>query len=328
MAMKASEKIKAQKVVDKIQAGSFDENDIDNLFMRLRAYSAGFRVFREIADFVAHNDARDRGLLNESLEAFHLSFKYFMEYRMPGMRSLDVSKPIPIYIKKLMKYQVDKCKPEVLREKFNVTPERLKSRIDNFFKDDKKTKTTQLQNFKLGRDGLATLDHLLSFIGCVPAFTGHDLAKDLLAVLRHNKLMFDEATLIEQHPKIILCVMLLMHQTKFILESGITGDCRMGVENTRVFTDQGAPTEDTAVTSGLLQVMGTVSLVRPDGSPMEMSYPVFLSDLQIIDYCDASLFSNSVFPETSEWDVPLVDLDDDLVLLDSGKLGRASSSSL
>lgn len=325
--MKASEKIKAQKVVDKIQAGSFDENDIDNLFMRLRAYSAGFRVFREAADFVAHNDARDRGLLNESLEAFHLSFKYFLEYGMPGVRSLDVSKPVPIYIKKLMKYQVDKCKPEDLREKFNVTPERLKSRIDNFFKDDKKTRTTQLQNFKLGRDGLATLKHLLGFIGSVPAFTGDDLAKDLLAVLQHNKLMFDEATIIAQQPTIILCVMLLMHQTKFILENGATGECRMCVENTRVVNGQGAPSEDIGADSGEIQVLGMVSLVRPDGSPLEVSYPIFLSGLKTIDCCDDSLFSNNVFPEVSEQRAPIVDLDGDLVLLESGKLGRASISS-
>lgn len=326
--MKASEKIKAQKMVDKIQSGIFDENDIDNLFMRLRAYSAGFRVFRESADFVAHNDARDRGLLNESLQAFHLSFKYFLEYGMPGARSLDVSKPIPIYIKKLMKYQVDKCKPEDLREKFNVTRERLKSRIDNLFKDDKKNKTTQLQDFKLGRDGLATLQHLLGFIGSVPAFTGEDLAKDLIAVLRHNKLVFDEATIISQHPKIILCVMLLMHQTKFILESGATGECRICGENTRKVDGQDTPPEDTGADSGVIQILGTVSLVRPDGSPMKVSYPIFLSGLQIIDYCDASLFSNGVFPEVSERRVPLVDFHGDLVLLENGKLGRASSSSI
>ena len=37
--MKQEEKIKAQKIIDKIETGNFDENDIDSLFMKLRPYS-------------------------------------------------------------------------------------------------------------------------------------------------------------------------------------------------------------------------------------------------------------------------------------------------
>ena len=65
--MKFIEKTKVQKIVEKIESGHFDENDIDNIFMKLRAYSKNFWVFREIADFVAHNDERDRGLVNQAL---------------------------------------------------------------------------------------------------------------------------------------------------------------------------------------------------------------------------------------------------------------------
>lgn len=319
--MKASEKIKAQKVIDKIQAASFDENDIDNLFMRLRAYSGAHRVFREAADFVAHNDARDRGLLNESLEAFHLSFKYFLEYSMPDSERLDISQPIPIYIKKLLKYQVDKCKPEELREKFNVTPERLKSRIDGLFKDDKKTKTTQLQGFRLGKDGLATLQHLLGFIGSVPAFTGDQLMQDLLAVLRLNKLNFNEEAILAQQPTIILCVMLLMHEAQFALGHDAQGDCRISVENARVI--QGVPPEHAGSGFGQIQVSGTVSLRRPDGSPFQVAYPIFQSGLQAIEYCDACLFDDGVIPEAPELRALQINLDGDLLLSNAGKIGRA-----
>lgn len=78
--MKLIEKIKAQKIVDKIQSNQFDENDIDGLFMRLRLYSKEQYIFKEIADFVAHNDARDRGLANKSLETMYPRMKYFIEY--------------------------------------------------------------------------------------------------------------------------------------------------------------------------------------------------------------------------------------------------------
>ncbi|KAA0972786.1 hypothetical protein [Pseudomonas sp. ANT_H12B] len=319
--MKASERIKAQKVVDKIQAGNFDENDIDNLFMRLRAYSAGHLVFREAADFVAHNDARDRGLLNESLENIYLSFKYFLEYAMPDAQALNVSNPIPIYIKKLMKYQVDKCKPEYLREKFNVTPEKLRSRIDTFFKDDKKSQTTQLQLFKLGKDGFAPFQYLVSFIVSYPAFTGDQLLDDLLAVLRLNALSFDEQAIVAQKPIILLCVMLLMHEARFVLAHGATAECRVAVEEAVINKD--TPHEQAGPEAGLIQVKGTVTLLRPNGSPLQVSYPIFQSGLSAVDYCDASLFDVGFNPETPELNTLRLDLAGDLFLSVDGKLGRA-----
>ncbi|HDU8584939.1 TPA: hypothetical protein RG682_000381 [Vibrio alginolyticus] len=96
--MKPIDKTKAQKLVTKLEAGDFDENDVDNLFMRLRAYSHGNKVFREVADFVAHNDERNRGITNESLEAFYLSFKFFEEYTS-SKKPLDITSPFPLYIK-------------------------------------------------------------------------------------------------------------------------------------------------------------------------------------------------------------------------------------
>lgn len=319
--MKASERIKAQKVVDKIQAGNFDENDIDNIFMRLRAYSAGHRVFREAADFVAHNDARDQGLLNDSLENMYLSFRYFLEYAMPEVEGLNVAKPIPIYIKKLMKYQVGKCKPEDLKEKFNVTPERLRSRIDTYFKDDKKSQTTQLQLYKLGRDGFAPFQHLVSFIVSYPAFTGDQLLDDLLAVLRMNKLSFDEQAIVEQKPVILLCLMLLMHEAQFTLADDATAECRVAVGKAEI--DQTSSLEEARTDVETIHVMGTVRLHRPDGSPMQVMYPIFQSGLSAADFCDISLFDEDFNEQSSGSNTSRLVLDGNLQLSIDGKLGKA-----
>lgn len=318
--MKASEKIKAQKVIDKIQAGNFDENDVDNLFMRLRAYSGEHRIFREAADFVAHNDERNRGLLNDSLENMYLSFRYFLEYAMPNVQGLNVANPIPIYIKKLMKYQLSRCKPEDLREKFNLTPERLKSRIDTFFKDDKKSQTTQLQLFKLGKDGFAPFQYLVSFIVSHPAFTGDQLLGDLLAVLRFNHLSFDEQAIIAQKPIILLCVMLLMHEAQFQLADDATAECRVAVEKTVM--EQDAPFGQAGKEVEMIQVIGTVSLKRPDGRPMQVAYPIFQSGLRAVDYCDASVFDKGIDPEFPELDAVQPNFNGGLFLSADRKLGR------
>src|SRR5690606_35211520 len=111
------------KIVDKIEAGDFDENDVDSLFMKLRAYSSDHRVFREIADFVAHNDNRDRGLANQALETMYLRMRFFLEYNSPK-ETLDLSQPFPLWIKRLMIFQVEKCEEGVLKERFNVTASR------------------------------------------------------------------------------------------------------------------------------------------------------------------------------------------------------------
>ena len=141
--MKSIEKGKVQKIVDKIQSGNFDENDIDNIFMKLRAYSANFNVFREIADFVAHNDERDRGLVNQALEHMYLSIRFFLDYQGENKKSLDIGVPFPSWILKLMKYQVERANESDLKTKFNVTRSRLISRIDSSFKVDKKDGTAQ-----------------------------------------------------------------------------------------------------------------------------------------------------------------------------------------
>jgi hypothetical protein len=184
--MKGIEKNKAQKLIDKIQCGQFDENDIDNLLMRLRAYSSGFPIFREIADFVAHNDQRDRGVINQSLETMYLRMKFFLEYNSPK-KSLDLSKPFPSWIKRLMKYQVDKCNEKDLIQKFNVRKERLKSRIDNGFKDNKSTNTTSLKDGKLSQDTVSAIQHVMSFISGNATFTQTEFIADFCKVIEENK---------------------------------------------------------------------------------------------------------------------------------------------
>lgn len=314
--MKASEKIKAQKIVDKIQSADFDENDVDNLFMRLRAYCGNYRIFREAADFVAHNDARNKGLLNESLEAYYLSYKYFLEYAYQKKR-LDLNDPIPLYIKKLLKFQVDKCKPHVLRDKFNVTPERLKARIDTLFKDDKKSQTMELQLFKLSRDSLLPIQYLLSFIGTYPAFTDDELMKELVDVIRMNHLELDEVAFTAQQSTITLCVMLLMHQSFYEFDGSMRGECQISLDQPALIL---SPFEEIGDKFGNIQVMGAVSY---DGHPVKLVYAIFQSNLKATEYCDASLLIQKPCSDLPGLLEVKINLEGDLVLLGNGKLGLA-----
>jgi hypothetical protein len=63
------DQVRVNGLIERIQKGEFDGNDIDALLIKLRPYCGDRRVFRDIADLVAHSDARDRGVLCESMTA-------------------------------------------------------------------------------------------------------------------------------------------------------------------------------------------------------------------------------------------------------------------
>jgi hypothetical protein len=202
--MKPAEKAKTQKLLTKIESESFDENDIDSLFMKLRAYSLGFPVFREIADFVAHNDQRDRGLANQSLETMYLRMKFFLEYNSPK-KVLDLSEPFPLWIKRLMIFQVDKSDETVLRDKFNVSPEQLKTRIKKGFEENQQTKMT-IHNGKLSENTFNSIKYIMSFISGNATITQKQLINELIEVLNKNNITFDESSLRSLSDKITICI--------------------------------------------------------------------------------------------------------------------------
>lgn len=291
--VKPAEKVKTQKIVDKIEAGDFDENDVDNLFMKLRAYSIGYRVFREIADFVAHNDNRDRGLANQALETMYLRMKFFLEYNSPK-RTLDLSQPFPLWIKRLMTFQVDKCDERVLREKFNVTGSRLKSRIDSGFKVDKKYRVARYKDGKLSEDTFKAIQHVMSFLSGNAAFTQDELIEELVEVLKQNRLDFNPDVIFSLSDKITLCTLLLLHQAKFDIRGHKKAHCAISSDKESIshnvqFVDlDGNPVEHHE-SFGLLSIMGTVT-VKNEEKDLGISHCVMSTNLDVESWCSESLF--------------------------------------
>lgn len=322
--MKSLEKTKAQKIVNRIQNGNFDENDVDNLFMRLRASSYKNIIFREIADFVAHNDKRDRGVTNQSLEAMYYSMKYFLEYTSPKI-SLDIAMPFPIWIKKLIKYQVDKIDEEILREKFSVGKERLKIRIDKGFKDDKKTKKTLLKKDKLSMETLHAIQYVMSFIISKEAFSQKDLINQIINVLHQNDISFDKDKILAQADKITLCVLLLLHNSKFDYKGHKLAYCTINPEKEFVsyntnFVDKDGNKINIDENFGNLQALGHVVLDK-DGQDLTIAYPIMSTKLNVEEWCAESLFNIEPLGKTDfEYLCKRLKLGEDLVISEDFKL--------
>lgn len=322
--MKSLEKTKAQKIINRIQTGIFDENDVDNLFMRLRASSYKNIIFREIADFVAHNDKRDRGLTNQSLEAMYYSIKYFLEYTSPNI-SLDIAKPFPIWIKKLIKYQVDKIDEEKLREKFSVGKGRLKIRIDKGFKDNKQTNKTLLKKDKLSMETLHAIQYVMSFIISKEAFSQMDLINQIIDVLYQNNISFDKDKILAQADKITLCVLLLLHNSKFDYKGHKLAYCTISPEKESVshntnFIDQDGNEIDIDESFGNLQALGNVVLNK-NGQDLTIAYPIMSTELDVEKWCSETLFKIEPLGETnSNYLCKRLKLGKDLVLSENFKL--------
>ncbi|GAB6097486.1 hypothetical protein JCM14469_37400 [Desulfatiferula olefinivorans] len=261
--------------------------------MKLRAYSIGFSIFKEIADFVAHNDLRDRGLANQSLETMYLRMKYFIEYNSPK-KTLDISRPFPLWIKKLMKYQVDKCDEQQLKEKFNVSRQRLIRRIDDAFKEDKKSKKAEYKNGKLSTESFKAIQHVMSFISGNPAFTQDELINELIGVLKKNKITFDETALRDLSDKITLCTLLLFHHSEFDFKGYMPGSCEISSENLSIshnvkFVDSDGNEVEHKESFGNLSVSGTITLQK-DGKDLSIGHCIMSTNLPAEKWCSNELF--------------------------------------
>lgn len=293
--LKELEKIKVQKIIDKIQQQEFDDNDIDNLFMKLRAYSNGFKLFREIADFVAHNDERHKGITVESLQAMFYSMRYFVEYTS-SQKTLDITKPFPIWIKKLIKYQIEKIDKNKLQTEYHVLPNRLKTRIDKGFQDNKTLKTTELINGKLSLETLKAIQYVMSFIISKPVYQQEEIIDELINVLKKNNINFTEDIIKKNADKITLCVLLLLHNTEFKHDGHKKGRCSISAENLSIFHDtkfidlNGSIIEPPQQSFGTLQVNGHVT-IQNKGKDVTIVFPIMSTKLNAKDYCDVNLFS-------------------------------------
>lgn len=183
--MKQVEHIKTQKIINKIESGNFDENDVEILYMKLRPYSYGNIIFREIADFVAHNDERNKGLAVKSLKTMSLMMKYFINY--PGNnKKLDISKEFPMWIKELLILQVDKLDLKTIRTEFKSTSKKIKSLINNSLIENEQNNMVIIENIS---DSLyKILKYLLGRIISNPIFTQEKIIDETLNVLKKNKI--------------------------------------------------------------------------------------------------------------------------------------------
>lgn len=272
--MKLVERVKAERTVEKIQGGTFDQDDIELLLIRLRAYSGGYWVFREASNFVAHNDVRDQGVINESLDTFNLSVRFFMEYGYTGV-GLRLDEPFPAYIKKLLTLQVKKFDEKELLKETGLGRAKLLVKIDNHIKKAAKGQCV-LEVKKAGEKVYNAFAYLLQRIKVAPVFSPEDLYGEVIGVLSANKVAHNQDALFEQKDRFILSFALMLHQTQQQLTDGKVGNCELDFEEL-------GGVRHLVVKAGVQ--------VDFENAHVEMVHTIFNTGLSVVEYCGASILS-------------------------------------
>ncbi|MBJ2206697.1 hypothetical protein JFT33_08890 [Pseudomonas carnis] len=294
MPVQGNEKRKLEKTINDIASGNFDERDVDQLFMGLRAHSEGYFAFREIADFVAHNDLRNKGFINNSLEAMYLSMKYLIDFTLKNI-PLDLTKPFPAYIKKHFKYQINKIEEETLRKDLNLTQSRASSRIDNLFTENQKTKTAELKRDHIKDNDKKLIEYLIGRVIARPTYTAEELISELLAVLKLNNLEVDTQRLKSQTDKITLCILVLIHNTKYEINAEKHALCKIQCEHSSIpyntrYVDIDGQEVHIEHSFGNLCINGEVSV--PNGEHESIiSHAILKTNLSVSSWCSDEMFS-------------------------------------
>lgn len=282
--MKPNDKVKAQKILNKIQSGCFEETDVDSILMLLRAYSYGNKIFRELADFVAHNDERDRGIVNESIEGFYLSLRFFIDYNYSG-KKLDVSEPFPKYIKKLIIHQINKCNDNEIKNECNLKKDKLIKEINKSFIANDKLDTVSLKGQSLSIDLFAAIEYVLSRIIVLPAFNLEQFIDEFIKVCLKNKLEIDELKIIKYQNKIIVCILLLLHKTRFTLFEKSPAYCEISCSHHSSLKD-GFISD---VNFGNLTLKGFTE-IYVKSKTLEICFDVIETKVPADKWCDENLF--------------------------------------
>lgn len=328
MAIPLKEQTKINQLIARLELGAFDANDVDGLLIKLRPYARQRKVFREIADFVAHADARDKGLARDSMTAFADAMRYFIEYQ-GKKRTLDVTQPFPAYVYRLFLSQARHADEAHLKATYKLGHASLIKKIESNFALDKKANTCAIRLGKGGAELMGALQYVMGFIHSKPAFHVSDFHTEFKQVLRDEKINFDEGKLNQQLDRISLAILCLVAGTEVMLPEGDKARCSLECENHfRILQGQrrlptGVVTAEPS-SFGCLSIRGEITVIADGSPPLQVAYPLITTNLNPHEHCDPALFCTGNEPnEFGEYVVEVVDFAEDMALSEKFKLVRA-----
>ncbi|MGB9040770.1 MAG: hypothetical protein WCC23_20000, partial [Acinetobacter calcoaceticus] len=321
--LKSVEKNKLIKILGKIQSGKFDENDIDNLFMKLRPYSSGFKKFKEISDFVAHNDERDRGIINRTIENRYLMFKYIRSYNQEK-GYLKINDSFPSWVIKLITYEAEKIDDSYFLLNFNFSRKSFLKEVKDSFTIDKNAETATYNKDSISYEFIQAFSKCLSTLKLKSVLTQDAIIEETIGVLKKNNVKFDETEIRNQSNKITVCLILLLHNATYTAESKYLGKTLITYNarfnNKFPFMDEKILKDLIDLESyGKLCIEGIFDIDDTENT-VHISTQIMETNLIVEEWCDENIFT--VIATSKGISKTNPDFNDELSLNEEGKISK------
>jgi hypothetical protein len=211
---------KVNEILNRIKTNSFNYDDIDLLFIHLREYSEKNSIFEEISHFIAHNETRIKGLIFDSVSALNTRVKMLNDKSNEYLFSVD--KPFRKELLDAIKLQVKKLEKNFIQTQFGLSKEMIEERLNEDFVIENKEK---VYIKKTSQNVLDLISYCLNTIGTIPDFTQNEVIEDINKTLIKNEFSIEG---IEYNSnKIMLCILVLLHRTKFKLNNQKIAYCHI-----------------------------------------------------------------------------------------------------
>lgn len=210
-----------RKRVERYIRGDRRVEDLDRIFLGLRDRCYGLTSIREIGDFVAHRNQRDKGPITETVRNIHLSLDSWLhqgEGRFP-----DLAKA-----KRICAANLRTATDAQLDTRFGLRREVVKSVLAQAIKKmeadcfEKVTKREQ-----------AVFNYLAGAFIWNPAFTDDQVGEDLASVLtKAGALLAEERDAFDVNRAFLaLYVTALMHDSAVVMDDGSRFELFAGFDN-------------------------------------------------------------------------------------------------
>lgn len=250
--------------VSRLMAGDLRVDDISKLYIGKRSSSYGRMSFREIADFIAHPDLRNRGPITDRIRDMRMTFRPLLD-RVFKKEEADLDDVIA------------RCESN-----FRMANDEQISRISGGRKRGQvqrvlSSAVQKMKNGELGKLNEDEKDYAIAFGDRLiwnPALRAQEVFDDFKHVLLKNHLLakVDANKLDQARSLVVLHALTVMHGAAFDLGDGMTGELQAGFQNP----------------DGCLEITALLSLEGYSKS-VSMKVGLFWTDLQGLEFVDPSL---------------------------------------
>jgi hypothetical protein len=279
--IKGTEKQKVFEIIKKISENCFDYNEIDLLFLRLREHVEKESIFHELANFVAHNEIRKRGLINNSLNSLYYKINILFDTTKKDY-NFDITKPFNKNILSIVKHQSRIIEEYFMYSQFSFSKYEFQNVLENAFFIDKNGMA--IKRYDLPDNFIELFIYFINTIGTVPDYTQNEIIKEIINVLNNNNFEFDEKIICQNSNKIMLSILLLLHRTKYTIDT-------KNIVYTHVYYNA----EDISE-----KYMGLYAEVfHPNYNEISFGYPIIATNLKLNEWCDYSILSQLINPKSN-----------------------------